>query len=153
MWAALRCFHRPPPPRLGRNVARAGCRSYSVKHETDECGIPLEPTWSVHDLLSSYPKPTLSSATLTRLHELSALVHPQEGSHEHEKLKREMEELIKLVDAVKLVDTRGVRPTSFELPDEQSPGFDDEPSGQSLLKNAARTKDGFYVVDSDRKRL
>ncbi|KAG6866508.1 hypothetical protein C0991_003052 [Blastosporella zonata] len=125
----------------------------TVKYETDECGIPLKPTWSVHELLSSYPKPTLSSATLTRLHELAALIPPQEGTTEHAKLKGEMEELIKLVEAVKLVDTRNVHPTSFKLPDQQSPASGDEPSGQSLLRNAARTKDGFYVVDSDRKRL
>ncbi|KAG6914301.1 hypothetical protein DXG01_001209 [Tephrocybe rancida] len=125
----------------------------SVKHETDECGIPLEPTWSVHELLSSYPKPTLSSAALTRLYELSALIPPEEGSPEHAKLKGEMEELIKLVEAVKMVDTSDVHPTHFKLPDQQTPTFDNEPSGQLLLRNAARTKDGFYVVDSDRKRL
>ncbi|RDB23177.1 hypothetical protein Hypma_009655 [Hypsizygus marmoreus] len=131
----------------------------SVKHETDDCGIPLRPTWSVNQLLSSYPKPTLSSTTLIRLHELSALIPPAEGTPEHAKLKGEMEEFIRLVEAVKLVDTEGVRPTSHRGNEDMrtsdqsllSPSYQ-EVSGRDLLKHAERTRDGFYVVDSDRKR-
>ncbi|KAG5340462.1 hypothetical protein C0989_001478 [Termitomyces sp. Mn162] len=126
---------------------------FTVNHEIDDCGVPLKPTWSVHELLSSYPKPTLSSATLTRLHELSALRPPEKGSIEEKKLKGEMEELIRLVEAVKLVNTQGVHPTTFELPDQQAGFSEDEPSGRYLLENAARTLDGFYVVDSDRRRV
>ena len=75
-----------------------------VRAETDSCGIPIHPTWSVNELISSYPTPTITSATLKRLHELSALIPPVEGTTEHGTLKREMEDLVKLVEAVKLVD-------------------------------------------------
>ncbi|KAG6831889.1 hypothetical protein H0H92_007006 [Tricholoma furcatifolium] len=151
MWAAQRCL-RQQHLRLACNGARVYRRLLTVKHETDEYGIPLKPTWSVHELLSSYPKPTLSSATLARLHELAALIPPAEGTEEHAKLKVEMEELIRLVEAVKLVHTQGVRPTTFKLPDEQAGSLGDEPSGRALLRHASRTQDGFYVVDADKKR-
>ena len=45
--------------------------------ETDASGILLKPTWSVHNLISSYPKPTTSSATFKCLHEL--FIHLQKG--------------------------------------------------------------------------
>src|ERR1700726_1975437 len=72
--------------------------------ETDALGIPLRPTWSVDELLSSYPKPSTTPATLRRLHELSALLPPAEDTPEHDALKRELDELIRLVEAVKLVE-------------------------------------------------
>ena len=72
--------------------------------ETDSHAIPTRPTWSVNELLSSYPKPQISPATLKHLHELSALIPPEEGTPEHAKLTAEMENLVKLVEAVKLVD-------------------------------------------------
>lgn len=134
--------------------------------ETDASGIPLKPTWSVHDLISSYPTPTISSATFKRLHELSALLPPPEGTPEHDKRKQELEDLIKLVEAVKLVDLdqsagagedvipdgriwaegTGVRPTVIE-----SDG-DHDVSGSALLQYGARTTDGLYEVDADRAK-
>jgi len=66
------------------------------------CGIPTQPSWSVNALLSSCPTPTISAATIKHLHQLSALIPPTEGTQEHEKLTREMEELVRLVEAVKL---------------------------------------------------
>ncbi|TDL29161.1 hypothetical protein BD410DRAFT_6854 [Rickenella mellea] len=72
--------------------------------EVDKSGIPTNPSWSVHDLLSSYPRPTLPAATLKRLHERAALIPPEEGTKRHAELTREMEEMIRLVEAVKLVD-------------------------------------------------
>ncbi|KAG6899771.1 hypothetical protein C0993_006997 [Termitomyces sp. T159_Od127] len=155
MWTVRQCLRLPllPLSTHSYSVARLHRRLFSVKHETDEYGIPLKPTWSVHELLSSYPKPTLSSATLTRLHKLSALQPPEEGSIEQEKLKGEMEELIRLVEAVKLVDTQGVHPTTFELQNQQAIPSEDEPSGRLLLQDATRTLNGFYVVDSDKRRL
>lgn len=129
-------------------------RTYKISHETDACGIPVKPTWSIHELLSSYPSPTLSSATLTRLHELSALVPPAEGTPEHAKLKKELEEFVRLVEAVRLVNTDGVEVVGGrEYTD--GPGFDtpkEDVSGRALLHHASLTKDGFYVVETDRKR-
>ncbi|KDQ64905.1 hypothetical protein JAAARDRAFT_28557 [Jaapia argillacea MUCL 33604] len=137
--------------------------------EVDDCGIPLHPTWSVHDLISSYPKPSLQPSTLKKLHQLSALITPEEGSPEHQKLTEEMEDLIKLVEAVKLVDTEKLGQSSegnegWSVPDgriwAEGTGIEldrvsrdegDGVSGQALLKHAAKSGDGMYVVEADRR--
>nr|GAT53847.1 predicted protein [Mycena chlorophos] len=96
------------------SLLRSSCISRrvlsSLSHSVDAAGIPSRPTWSVNELLASYPRPTLPPSALKRLHDLSALVPPEENSPEYIKLKTELEELIRLVEAVKLVDTTGVRP-------------------------------------------
>jgi hypothetical protein len=132
------------------------------KIETDSCGIPLKPTWSVHDLLSSYPNPTITPATFRRLHELSALIPPEEGTPEYESLKWELEELIRLVEAVKLVDVSGVdgecvpdgriwaEGAGWSLEAETN-GEDACASGPALLRHASETSNGMYVVDADRR--
>ncbi|EIM85592.1 uncharacterized protein STEHIDRAFT_59495 [Stereum hirsutum FP-91666 SS1] len=138
--------------------------SISTLAETDDCGIPLRPTWSVHELLSSYPKPKLSSTTLSHLHRLSALAPPEEGTPEHTKLTSELEDLVKLVEAVKLVDCSELQTEQEEnkIPDgrilPKGVGIDltggsveEVKDGRELLKHAARTEDGFYVVDADRR--
>ena len=132
---------------------------YRLVHTShDDCGIPKKPTWSVDELLSSYPRPTLSSATLLRLHKLSALIPPAEGTTQHQTLKKELEEFVRLVEAVKLVDTRGIHPAMShghinEQPhDKPSHRGECEVNGIQLLKHAAYKQDGFYVVDSDRMR-
>jgi Asp-tRNA(Asn)/Glu-tRNA(Gln) amidotransferase C subunit len=148
------------PLTLSRSVRRIQGKQYVANNsvETDSCGIPLKPTWSVYELLSSYPKPTVSSATLERIHELSALKPPKDGTPEHEKLLQELGDLIKLVEAVKLVNTDGVQLTGRVYKkdwdrDLASIGKAVEgDTGQSLLKHASRTADGFYVVDAERKR-
>ena len=131
--------------------------------ETDASGIPLKPTWSVHNLISSYPKPTISSANFKRLHELSALHPPPEGTSEHEERKQELEDLVKLVEAVKLVDLdRSAGIGEDDIPDGriwaegrattiESDG-DDEVSGSALLQYGARTMNGLYEVDADRAK-
>ena len=136
--------------------------------KVDEHGIPLRPTWSVNELLSSYPKPTISPSTLRRIHELSALVPPVEGTDEHKQLTLEMENLVKLVEAVKLVDTSEIdqlalskgeavpdgriwaEGTRIDLQADVTGRTGEE--GQSLLRHAARTENGMYVVDTDRRR-
>lgn len=138
--------------------------SPSTLAETDDCSIPLRPSWSVHDLLSSYPKPTLSPSTLTHLHRLSALTPPEEGTPEHAKLTSELEDLIKLVEAVKLVDCSELKDED-KIPDGRilpkgvgidltgggGGGGEEVTDGRELLKHAARTENGFYVVDADRR--
>ncbi|TFK43245.1 hypothetical protein BDQ12DRAFT_674641 [Crucibulum laeve] len=149
---------RPPILRFTRYTCN---RTLSgLTSSTDSCGIPHRPTWSVYELLSSYPKPTIPPATFKRLYELSALVPPEEGTPEHAKITGELEEMVKLVEAVKLVDTDGVSIRGRgEAEDADrwcyTEGFGVDGSseqGQALLKHAARTVDGFYVVDADRKR-
>ncbi|KAK0190750.1 hypothetical protein F5146DRAFT_567021 [Armillaria mellea] len=145
--------------RLGLQPIRRCCcrprrwKSTATRAETDEFGIPLKPTWSVNELLSSYPTPTISPATLNHLHDLAALMPPEEGSEKFDKVKGELEELVRLVEAVKLVDTAGVDlDAATERTD--NPQLNAPPlsaSGCSLLKHAARTVDNFYVVDADKR--
>ncbi|TFK74479.1 hypothetical protein BDN72DRAFT_833406 [Pluteus cervinus] len=160
MFLARRCCRslgRVPCSPHTRRIS-SGATNAQQTVETDSCGIPLRPSWSVHELLSSYAKPTLSTETLKHIHDLSALIPPAEGTEGYARLKRELEELIRLVEAVKLVDTtdvviqgrREVEDADRKIPVdfvEKSDAY-----GAALLKNAARTKDGFYVVDADRKR-
>lgn len=135
----------------------------------DEDGIPLKPTWSVNELLSSYPKPTISPSTLKRMYELSALVPPAEGTAEHAEITRDMEGLVKLVEAVKLVrvDEEHVHGDNAVpdgriwaegagIPLEKKFGSgvaeEEEGHGRALLKHAQRTHNGLYVVDKSSRR-
>jgi hypothetical protein len=137
-------------------------RSASELVETDECGIPRRPTWSVGALLSSYPKPSIAPDTLKRLHSLSALIPPEEGSPEHAQLTREMEDLVSLVEAVRLVDVDPAEAAAAgPVPDgriwakgagmQLDHGQDRESvDGRALLQHAERTASGLYVVEADR---
>jgi len=135
--------------------------------ETDDCAIPLKPTWSVDELLSSYPRPTISSSALHRLHVLSALIPPTEGTLAHSRLARELEDLVRLVESVRLFDASGTSSTVDTTLDSRiwaegmgirlqkvPPGDRDltalDPG--ELLSRASRTEGGFYVVHSDRAR-
>ncbi|KAM5534891.1 hypothetical protein V8D89_011446 [Ganoderma adspersum] len=142
-------------------------RYKSTLGEVDPTGIPLKPTWSVNELLSSYPRPTISPSTLKQLHELSALIPPAEGTPEHAKLTREMEELVRLVEAVKLVDVSGVTEEGSVpdgriwaagegvLLDTEAFAISEDANaaeGRALLTHASRTMDGLYVVEADKPR-
>jgi len=133
--------------------------------ETDDCAIPLRPTWSVDDLLSSYPRPTILSPALRRLHALSALIPPEEGTPEHAKLTRELEDLVKLVESVRffnvsdelgpastIVDAR-VWAEDVGIDLQQTPPGDHDREALDpveLLSRASRTENGLYVIHSDR---
>ncbi|KZV90498.1 hypothetical protein EXIGLDRAFT_720280, partial [Exidia glandulosa HHB12029] len=143
-------------------------RTYSARSsrelvETDELGLPKKPTWSVQELLSSYPTTPLSSDKLQHLHKLAALVPPEQGSAEWNNLSDDIGELVRLVEAVKLIDTTGVEPENMLEPivlseitgDESASAetkYDDEPHGASLLEHAEHSRNGFYVVDTPSSR-
>ena len=145
---------------LSRSTQQVQGKRYLANEsvETDSWGIPLKPTWSVYELLSSYPKPTISSATLEHIHELSALIPPKEGTPEHEMLLQELGDLIKLVEAVKLVNTDEVQLTGRVYKKDWDRSLArmgktvEVETGRSLLTHSSRTADGHYVVDADRKR-
>ncbi|KAF9495742.1 hypothetical protein BDN71DRAFT_1447191 [Pleurotus eryngii] len=126
--------------------------------ETDSLGIPLRPTWSVNDLLSSYPTPSVNRAELEQLHQLSALKMPEKDSGEYHKLKSDLEEFVRLVEAVKLVDTEGVELAEAVVSADTPPEGDLEetqehtPRGRELLEYAHRVKEEFYVVDTDARQ-
>ena len=161
----LGCRRVPLPTRLARRNSSLSSKStLRTGVETDEYGIPIRPTWSVNKLLSSYPKPAISPATLKHLHALSALIPPEEGSPEHAKLTEEMQDLVKLVEAVKLVNTETVgdennipdgriwaEGTGVDLDAEPITADKDEVQGRGLLKYAKKVSpEGLYLIDSDR---
>lgn len=123
--------------------------------------VPLHPTWSVEKLLSTYPAPQLSDETLIRLHRLSAMHPPPPGSNQRERLILELQELLRLVEAVKLVDTSTLGAAEgAEIPDSRiwpkGRGIDLtskanhilEARGEALLKHTSKQVDGQYVVES-----
>ncbi|KAI0939653.1 hypothetical protein AcW1_004611 [Taiwanofungus camphoratus] len=147
--------------------AKSTLPNFSKCAET--CGIPLQPVWSVNELLSSYPQPIVTPSTLKRLHDLSALLPPHEGTMEHARLTQDMENLVKLVEAVKLVDTSEVAGEDGEtIPDgriwAEGSGIEmsesstmpqhqsSEAVGRELLQHSSRVKDGLYVVDANKTR-
>lgn len=107
---------------------------------------------------------------MKKLHHLSALIPPEEGTEKHAKLTHEIEEMVRLVEAVKLVDTSSVVLAEGEsVPDgriwEEGAGIDlksntrevefesgEGENGTELLKHALRTENGFYTVEHDRRR-
>jgi hypothetical protein len=174
--------HRPDCMSYARNCVQQLCKAEKCLRQSallrrsrsgvagaalaavDSDGIPLRPTWSVNDLLASYPQPTISSSTLQRMYELSALVPPTEGTSSHAAITREMEDLIKLVEAVKLVH---VEDSGHGIPDGriwahgvgipmdktlESGVAEEESRGRVLLKHAQRTHNGFYVVEKNSRR-
>jgi len=100
---------------------------------------------------------------MKRLHSLSALVPLEEGSPEHAKPTEEMKDLVKLVEAVKLVNTDSVDDGN-SIPDGWEElgrgGTDAEPisvdenevPGRDLLKHANVSSEGLYLFDSDRSK-
>lgn len=92
---------------------------------------------------------------ITRLHELSALRPPLEGTPEYKIVKESLQEMVRLVEAVRSVDTAEVLVTGRgEREDADRNATYPEGSGkegQSLLKNAPRVDGNYYVVDSERK--
>ncbi|PPR02430.1 hypothetical protein CVT24_001979 [Panaeolus cyanescens] len=123
----------------------------NVKIETDEFGIPTTPTWSVNELLSSYPSPKLSPETVERLYKLSALIPPARDTPEQQTVVRDLEQMIRLVEAVRLIDTTGVTPVPRAVKeDADKQAFADsipEATGRKLLKYASRVQDNLYVVN------
>lgn len=148
-----RCLSRSSPI-----ISKIPNTRRSIHHkDSDSCGIPLQPTWSVNELLSSYPSPKLSPATINRLYELSALQHPEESTPYYESLKSDLEDLIKLVEAVRLVDTTGIKVSGRDERQDAdrrpSQGTSSEENGQALLKYASQTSENYYVVDFERKTV
>lgn len=152
---AAMLFVRQALSRLKHALLKNWYSSHSLKHPVDSCGIPVQPTWSVHWLLESYESPKLSSTTIDRLYELSALVPPKRHTLQYEKGKKELEDMVKLVEAIKQVNTNGISLAGRGEKDgdriQQSSQFEGE-HGQTLLKYAARTQNGLYTVNAERKR-
>lgn len=132
----------------------------------DEYGVPTSPSWSVRQLLKDYPAPTLSNATFEKLHKLSAL-NPPSDPDERESLRRQLEELIKMVNAVRIAplpDDRGdgkiedarIWPEDYGIDLERTfqPPGEDEPHGRELLAHSRVSNgEGVYVLPDIKKKL
>ncbi len=132
-------------------------------HETQDDDLKhlVRPTWSVHELLSTYPAPKISDAMLVKLHKVSALIPPPEDSPAFAKRKHQLEELIRLVEAVRLVDVNTGDGTGISDgrvlaqgrpidapdtgPESCAPQVSEEPN---ILQHATRSVDGYYIVES-----
>ncbi|KAG8763358.1 hypothetical protein FRC11_004379 [Ceratobasidium sp. 423] len=141
----------------------SSCRQKAKANVTvDDLSVPLKATWSVGQLLSTYPAPELSDGTFTRLHRLAALDPPDSTSPDKGVLKVELQELLRLIEAVKLVNTSSLDETKQPgLLDSriwaEGRGMDlDAPTanhlgeahGEALLKHAKKHIDGQYVVET-----
>ncbi|KAI0316121.1 hypothetical protein OF83DRAFT_288014 [Amylostereum chailletii] len=149
---------------LFRALSSSPRREKMKPPRSDAYALPLQPTWSVNGLLSSYPHPSIAPSTLNHLHRLSALVPPAEATGEHRTLIHELETLVKLVEAVKLVHVRDRVPSTtipdgrvsadsarIDLYDNHKPLARENAMEQELLlAHAARAEQGLYVVDVER---
>lgn len=149
------CLHSSP--RASSTSSKISSDSSETQGDQDAFFETLtKPTWSVNELLSTYPAPKLSPSSLTRLHKLSALQPPPEDSSEFKVLQEEMEGLIRLVEAVKLVDTTGVSSDGRIWPTDRGTSLDTSGEGRgdipgeemNILKHAAKAADGFYIADT-----
>ncbi|QRV72974.1 hypothetical protein RhiJN_00988 [Ceratobasidium sp. AG-Ba] len=131
----------------------------NTTHASPEDVVPSRPTWSVRQLLATYPAPSLSPEIFARLNRLSALQTPAPDSSEARSLHLELQEMLRLVEAVKLVDTFALGGT--DIPDSRiwaeekgvdldAPGPEhlNELHGKALLRHASKHIDEQYVVET-----
>lgn len=147
-----------------------GVRSYSTQaHPSaftdDQLCIPAEPTWSLIELeekaveAARQSAQPIDDALLDKLCRLSAL-QPPSSAEKREKLKEELADMVKLVEAVRYIDTSSVhdaealRHTAAIWPKQESIRFrtgDDHASEtlshEQLLQLAKRTLQNSYVID------
>jgi len=152
-----RAFHTPKPFKFSES---------NEPTSVDEFGVPTLPSWSVRQLLKDYPAPTLSNATFDKLHKLSALNAPSDPT-ERESLRRQLEGLIKMVNAVRLaplpdsgedgkIEDARIWPENYGINLQRSvqrPG-EDEPHGRELLVHSrVSNEEGVYVLPDIKKKL
>lgn len=93
----------------------------SIQTLCDADGIPLKRTWSLRSLMAEQPRVELSAAQFRHLHKLSGLTVPDMSAPESVRLKQELEEMLRLVEAVKtcplLHDSKAVAKSSQQVPD------------------------------------
>ena len=157
---STRCLPRGSATRLSSS------RSPGVD-DTQDDGLKhlVRPTWSVHELLSAYPAPRISDTVLEKLHKVSALIPPPKESPAFAKRKHQLEELIRLVEAVRLVNVNTVDGSvvpdgrvlaqgyPIDAPDTRTescvPQVSEEPN---IMQHATRSVDGYYIVETPPSR-
>lgn len=132
----------------------------------DEYGVPISPSWSVRQLLKDYPAPTLSDVAFEKLHRLSALNAPSDPT-ERESLRRQLEGLIKMVNAVRIaplpdseedgkIEDARIWPEDHGIDLERTvqPLGEGEPHGRELLVHSKVSNvEGVYILPDIKKKL
>ena|ERR1700733_4616771 len=146
---------RPRDDSTGPRLSRPMSKKESTQPNRNDFEHLTAPTWSVHQLLSTYPAPKLKPELLTRLHKMSALKAPAEDSDAFRVLRGEMEELVRLVEAVKLVETTGISSDGRIWPIGRGVDLDStraknelSTGEQDILRHAAKTINDYYIVDT-----
>jgi Asp-tRNA(Asn)/Glu-tRNA(Gln) amidotransferase C subunit len=132
--------------------------------KVDELGLPVDPQVSPSTARYYNPSPVdLTREQLHKLHKLSALKPPQEGSPEETKLMEELGGLIGLMDVVKevslpqdpkelaeLLKGFGQSEQVFDGTNmtREKPTSTSMLKGRELLKYAAKSERGLYVFKS-----
>ncbi len=132
----------------------------------DEFGVPTSSSWSVRQLLRDYPAPTLSDTVFEKLHTLSALNAPSNPT-ERESLRRQLEGLIKMVNAVRIaplpdggedgkIEDARIWPEGYGIDLERTvqPPGEGEPHGRELLMHSKVSNgEGVYILPDIKKKL
>jgi hypothetical protein len=133
-------------------------KSAPVRGPVNEVGVPLSATWSVRELLDSYSSPSLDDQTFEKIHRLSALIPPDRGTEEREILRKELQDLVRLVNAVRVAEVpqgkEGEIPDGriYPIPREIDlyavEGVQQEPqaNGRELLKHSQIGSETAYVL-------
>ena len=153
----LRAFHASRP---------FNSSQFKEPVSVDEYGMPTSSGWSVRQLLKDYPAPTLSDATFEKLHKLSALNAPSDPI-ERESLRRQLEGLIKMVNAVRIaplsdggedgkIEDARIWPEDHGIDLERTvqPPGEGEPHGRELLVHSKVSNgEGVYILPDVKKKL
>lgn len=158
---------RPIPPPRTLYTSRPFKSSQSKEPiSVDEFGVPISSSWSVRQLLRDYPAPTLSDAAFEKLHKLSALNAPSDPT-ERESLRRQLEGLIKMVNAVRIaplpdggedgkIEDARIWPEDYgiDLERKVQPPGEGEPHGRELLVHSkVSNEEGVYILPDIKKKL
>jgi Asp-tRNA(Asn)/Glu-tRNA(Gln) amidotransferase C subunit len=111
----------------------------------------------VKDQLASLPLPSITSDKFIKLHHAAALKPPEEHSLEFSRLKSDLEEMVRLVEAVKLVDTskvtiKATNEIHFDDLNSDQPLSKKLEGGRLLLQHANQTVDGYYIVEAKKRQ-
>lgn len=139
-----------------RIVHRRKTTQSKAKYTDEELAIPKERVWSVHQLLekNSLQTKELSDEELDRLYRLAAL-QPASSEDDRANMKAELREIIRLVDAVKHVDTSSVSTEeamhSMLWPTDQSLRLHDAETSSNVKPNEQmRTDDGTGALPREK---
>ncbi|KAI8367637.1 uncharacterized protein BYT42DRAFT_586948 [Radiomyces spectabilis] len=139
-------------PAVRRSFFSKRGAAFNVKVDSD--GLPKQPTWSVHSLVSSISEDagTISNEHfdhLFRLAQLRAPVDPETRS----KLKKDVDQLSQFTQHIQTADFGHVEPLTHIWPETEGLTLredvceaSDQIRGRALMEKAKHTSGNFYAV-------